>query len=320
MSTAGSGGGGFRVESLGQLYTRIQATDRTDLRGFCAPLFGKDAPQAQQTIEITGDTNAGKTHLLMELMACALLHQHPLPAAAGDDDEGAAEGSSASDADGNHNGVEVIFIDTEHQFQIFKLSAILEKHIRRLNEQTRRTVAVPEHQEEAETQQLRRTIDMCLRRVHILGCHSTEQLDLAIYDLERRFRESAGRIGLLALDSVSTFYWQECPPDVRPIRMDTHVHRMVGKLAVVSRKYEAVLAYVRTQSFRTKKTEAQRQQQGPSNSEKTPHFVVMLEKRVGGEFVATLHKNTNPEPQRRASYTIDCFGINWTPIEQDVNK
>lgn len=283
----------IRAESLGQIYTRLVSSVRPVLQRIVPPeLIPEDAHangddeqtprqlklHGGQTIEITGLSNTGKTHMLMELMVRTVVLSDTDPDTADDH-------TATADED-----QQVLFIDTEHQLDVFKLSAALEYRIT-----TNSTSAAAAHRKlhheqhqnttiEAPTaEQIADNVDDCLRRIHIVHCHSPEHLDLAVLDLDARLRAAAGRIALLALDSVATYYWlkehiepsgvadddgthvrtsttasspssssthhQQRRLRLRPIRQSTHVRQLVDRLRPIVKRHGAVLAFVRTAEF-----------------------------------------------------------------------
>lgn len=276
------------IESLDQLFTRVASRNRPSLNNLEPNIFTlSELPSPRQVIEITGDSNTGKTHLLMEFIVRCVL-----PARFG-----------GCEAD-------VFFIDTEHHFQIFKLAAMLEKHLRNTSLHS----ISPKDLNSDET---RTIINTSLKRCHILKCHSPEQLQLAIFGLDRMFRENSSA-ALLALDSVSTFYWLESST---PIRMDTYAKTLIGKLANVTRHHGAALVYVKPESFKT------RTEHGASSiSAVRPHpidYCIRLEadtkknestvedKCESATFRCVLMTGKIEHIIRSVDFTIDSFGIQW---------
>lgn len=97
-----------KAESGLQLLSRLD--DRPLLTDFDKILFPSGGPFPKEVVEITGNTNTGKTILLTELIAKAIL---PLE-------------------NGGHNAG-VILLNTDHHFQIMKLVTALEKLAKDVN-------------------------------------------------------------------------------------------------------------------------------------------------------------------------------------------
>lgn len=207
---------------------------------------------------------------------------------------------------------DVLFVDTEHHFQIFKLAAMLEKYLRK-GSLGADSVSSSQVLDADETRSI---INSCLKRCHLLKCHSPEQLQLAIFGLDRMFREN-GNAALLALDSVSTFYWLESS-EATPIRMDTYAKTLVGKLANVARHHGAMLIYVKPESFKSPsdcgdssiravrpypinfciRLESVRKE----NEDEEPGLMLFRCVLIGGK---------GNDIIRTVDYTIDGYGIHW---------
>lgn len=280
----------YPIESLDQLFTRVASRNRpslTNLEPNIFPPVSEPAFLPRQIIEITGDSNTGKTHLLMEFMARCVLPQR----------------FGGCEAD-------VLFVDTEHHFQIFKLAAMLEKHLRNSTQEAGGV-------QELNAEETRSIINASLKRCHLLKCHSPEQLQLAIFGLDRMFRENSNA-ALLALDAVSTFYWLEATP----IRKDTYAKTLVGKLANVVKHHGAVLVYVRPESFKSRSASGD-----SSISAVRPYpinYCIRLEAagKGSGETVAdceapaasfecVLITGKSSEVIRTLGFSVDSFGIHW---------
>lgn len=293
-------------ESLKHLFTRIACRQRPSLDNFEPILFHKTPLFPREIIELTGESNTGKTHLLMEFIArCVLPIRY---------------GGCAAD---------VLLIDTEHHFHIFKLAAMLEKHIRNAE-------SAPSGQEPTTSSQqveasaaksiqvlgadeIRAIINASLKRCHLLKCHSPEQLQLAIFGLDKMFCDNRDAL-LLAIDSVAAFYWLE----TAPIRMDTYVKTLVGKLSKLTRHHGALLVYVKPTSFKSPTDDV-----GESSSLRPVrpfpiNYCIRLEavddaslqlQRVEGHpaaaFRCVLHAGKTDSVIRTLHFAIDCFGVQW---------
>lgn len=316
----------LRVESLGQLNSRLisrRYAKLVEARLLQIPLLppelfvdsSNDATVLPlqmhngDIVEITGDVNAGKTHMLMEMIVRAVL-----PARGKGDDY-------CSNILGGNNLTRVLLIDTEHQMQISKLSAMLEKHIALEYGEDLLAADKP--------QWLEHWADRCLERVHLLKCHTAEQLELAIVELDDYMRAEACKdtpVVLLALDSVATFYWLEEYVPARsteassiglPVRMETYMRRLVGRLHQIAKDYGAVLAYVRPEGFAGQRSELRTQ--------KVDYTVTMRHRNSDQQHVDETSGAASVPPSSFCAkvavretpgvficgYTIDDFGIRW---------
>ncbi|KAM9186370.1 DNA repair protein XRCC2 isoform 2-T2 [Dugong dugon] len=113
-------------------------------------------------LEFHGPEGTGKTEMLYHLTARCILPKS----------EGGLE-------------IEVLFIDTDHHFDMLRLVTILEHRLSQSSEEI---------------------IKSCLGRFFLVYCSSSSQLLLTLYSLESMFC-SHPSLCLLILDSLSAFYW-----------------------------------------------------------------------------------------------------------------
>ncbi|KAI0652202.1 P-loop containing nucleoside triphosphate hydrolase protein [Trametes meyenii] len=137
-------------------------------------------------IEIQGPAASGKTQLTYHMIVTCLLPQ------------------KFRDVDLGGWGEAVVFIDTDSKFNIRRLHELLVSRLRRfLGEDIASDTAVP--LEELATQ--------LLRNLHVFRPTSSAQLAITLLHLPR-YHASEPRlqnkeIGLLAIDSMSAFYWRD---------------------------------------------------------------------------------------------------------------
>ncbi|XP_053323204.1 DNA repair protein XRCC2 [Spea bombifrons] len=153
---------GFRkAESGTQLLARLEG--RSSLKELEPLLFADEGhPVHGDIIEFHGPEGTGKTE-----MFCHLISRCILP-----ESEGGLQ-------------AEVVFIDTDHHFDILRLVTVLEHRLSQSNEET---------------------VKQCLARLYLLYCNSSVQLLLTLYSLENMFC-SRPSLCLLIIDGLSAFYW-----------------------------------------------------------------------------------------------------------------
>ncbi|KAI0307760.1 hypothetical protein B0F90DRAFT_1676958 [Multifurca ochricompacta] len=129
-------------------------------------------------IEIQGPSGSGKTHLLYYLICSCIL---PLRF-------------------GGWNKVSVVF-DTDGTFDIRRLQTLLQRRLTNNNN-------LPSEQECPTSQ----VISVALRNVHIFRPKSSLQLAAGLVNLSSYHMSNlpTSEIALLAIDSVSAFYWLDC--------------------------------------------------------------------------------------------------------------
>lgn len=89
----------------------------------------------------------------------------------------------------------VVFVDTDYHFDMLRLVSVLEG---RLAEDCKEGDGSENEPEER--------LRSCLRRLSVVHCNSSVQLLLTLHYLENTF-SSQPSLGLLVIDSISSFYW-----------------------------------------------------------------------------------------------------------------
>lgn len=106
---------------------------------------------------------------------------------------------------------EVVFVDTDFHFDTLRLVTILENRLARWSAGTtsescrKQSTEEEEQEQEDEGDEL---VKACLQRLFVVHCSSSAQLLLSLHYLEGWF-SSRPALGLLVLDSISAFYWQD---------------------------------------------------------------------------------------------------------------
>lgn len=160
-----------KIESGIQLFSRINEHAQRKNVNF-PPLFKENLPR-HTYIEITGYRGSGKSSLLTKLIASCIMP------------------SKHGDTILPGNGVSTILINTDHQINLFSIIAQLE-HL--LNTHTN-----------IDTKEV---IQICLQNLTILNCYSSDQLKFTFLNIERILQDN-DNIGLLAIDSLSAYYWTD---------------------------------------------------------------------------------------------------------------
>ncbi|XP_006895245.1 PREDICTED: DNA repair protein XRCC2-like [Elephantulus edwardii] len=122
----------------------------------------EESPVHGDILEFHGPEGTGKTEMLYHLTARCILPKSE---------------------DGLE--IEVLFIDTDHHFDMLRLVTVLEHKLSQSSEET---------------------VKSCLGRLFLVCCNSSSQLLLTLYSLEAMFC-SHPSLCLLILDSLSAFYW-----------------------------------------------------------------------------------------------------------------
>ncbi|NXY82506.1 XRCC2 protein, partial [Alcedo cyanopectus] len=144
-----------------QLLARLEG--RSSLKNLEPYLFAEEgSPVPGDVIEFHGPEGTGKTEMLYHLVARCIAPKQ-----------------------GGGLEAEVLFVDTDHHFDLLRLVTVLERRL-------------PQGTEEI--------IKQCLGRLFLVSCSSSTQLLLTLYSLENMFC-SHPSLCLLMVDSISAFYW-----------------------------------------------------------------------------------------------------------------
>lgn len=105
---------------------------------------------------------------------------------------------------------EVVFVDTDFHFDTLRLVTILENRLVRWSAGTEscRKQSTKEEEEQQAEEGDEELVKACLQRLSVVHCSSSAQLLLSLHYLEGWF-SSRPALGLLVLDSISAFYWQD---------------------------------------------------------------------------------------------------------------
>lgn len=263
------------LESGVQLFARISSEFKPIINNIDEKIFPDNGPKPTDIIEISGESNVGKSIMLMELIAKVIL---PVKY--------------------NGKNAGVVFINCDNNFQLFKLLAILEKCICK---------------KQTENDTVHVIIKSALQNLTILKCSNVDQFDLAIISAEQQFSLNSQNI-LLAIDSISSFYWLDYYKQIdknSTFGMNTYLKNLLIRLGKIIDESHSILCYTKPLYFGKninytfmRKIEYRIELcNKDENDEEYTNFQATI---VYG-------KNTeNDEGKIKVrNYTIDCFGINW---------
>ena len=167
------------IESGMQLLARLTSNCRKPLEGLDNRLF-PEGLQAKQTVEIFGDPGSGKTLLLTQLIAICILPT-------------VYKKISINGFDMN-----VLLINTDHHFQVSKLSQIMRNILKK---------SFANH-ENLEDLKMKEIIEKSLKNLLIIKCFDNNEFVCTLYSLPDVLNSNS-KIGIIALDGISAFYWQD---------------------------------------------------------------------------------------------------------------
>ncbi|XP_053674679.1 uncharacterized protein LOC128724985 [Anopheles nili] len=182
-----------------------------------ATLFPDDGLRSGELVEISGDSNSGKSLLLLELIARAIL-----PINCGGLERGA------------------LLIDCENSFNRSVLLNIMEKHM--LNNAEPALVGTL-----ADLRQKKTLQQESLTRLHLITCYSLEQFDLTLLSLPQLFHNHKD-IAFVLIDSIATFYWNKCTP-TKLVRQDSYLRGHCATLNKLAKTCKKIFLFTKPAHF-----------------------------------------------------------------------
>uniref|UniRef100_A0A182WIA0 Rad51-like C-terminal domain-containing protein n=1 Tax=Anopheles minimus TaxID=112268 RepID=A0A182WIA0_9DIPT len=180
-------------------------------------LFPDGGLRPGELIEISGESNCGKSLLCHELIARIILPT-------------------------NCGGLELgaVLIDCESSYSKATLLNIMEKHILNQAEPTlARTLDDP--------RQLERIQQAALKRLHLIFCYSLEQFEFSLLALPSLFVKHP-EVTFVLIDSIATFYWTKCTAK-NLIRQDTYQRAHCKTLSRLACKWKKVVLLTKPTHF-----------------------------------------------------------------------
>lgn len=261
------------TELADQLLHRIHSKFRPSIAKLSPEIIPNNGPHPSEIIEINGDTNVGKSMLLMEFIGQAII---PI--------------------DYGGRGANVILIDLTCNFPWLIFPAILEKHI--LHYQI--TTAATSNTEDLRnaSNDVKDVIHAAMKNLETYQCFSTDELERALVKIDSLL-PSHQNVSLLAIESLGTFYWNDISA-TQPIRMDAYLRNLVKTVKKVVDRCRITLMYTRPAYLQNASNET-------GNLEKAD-YQIELKSSDGGNFNAAVLFDRKCFTRK---YSISNFGIQW---------
>ncbi|XP_052859623.1 DNA repair protein XRCC2-like [Anopheles cruzii] len=282
-------------------------------------LFPDGGPNAGELVEIVGDSNTGKSRLLLDLIARIVL-----PVNCGGHEIGA------------------VLIDCENTFHLEVVLDVLEKYI--LN------YAEPAIAATLDGPQIERIQQTSLDRLQLIECYSLEEFEMTLVSLENVFLQQPD-IGYVLVDSIATFYWTKCTP-AKPVRMENYQLAKCKTFRRIAKKWHKAFVYTNPAYFANGESEQdfelsltgfllENPSQGSTSAAKStptndmfppgkgaPTVSLPVDYRIElcesdhwpgtheqaedeQRFTAFITSKENSQPQHTRYYLIDKLGFNW---------
>lgn len=260
------------TESGLQLLSRLIVKIRPPLIDLSPEIFPKDGPKLKEFIEISGESSAGKTIHLMELIAITII-----PTEFGG------------------KGASVIIIDTKSDFHVpFLLPRILEKHL--MHAPMAANISTDTESLQPIADKTQTIIQSCLKRIMIYKCYTQTELDLVLLDCAELLTTDMN-ISLLAIDSIASFYW--CNLRDIPIRMETYLKDLQNRMRKLANEFGIIVVYSKPNHFGE-----------TSNNPPNDPIEYKIQLQSIGKEVFEARLSHGSETKTR-NYLINKFGIEW---------
>lgn len=204
------------TESGVQLFRRVRSNAQPSLENLSPEIIPQHGPRQKEIIEISGESNTGKTYQLMELIALTVLPK-----------EFGGKGAGA------------IVIDNNSNFHVPNtLERIIEKHL--LHHKMSTSLSNETEDLRQATGHVQDAVFCSLDRVHLFKCYTSTDLELAMLHASMLLDENLN-ISLIAMDSITSFYWCES----KMIRMDVYVAQILKVIKKMCDEYGTIAVYTK---------------------------------------------------------------------------
>lgn len=273
----------FHTETCAQLLARITSQSRPSLKDLCPEIILNHGPSQKEIIEITGDINVGKTILLLEFIAQAIL---PIDC-------------------GGKNAMAIV-VDTNSNFKVHRLAPIMEKHI--LHSRMVSSKSNDTEDLRAETTNVKDIVLESLKSVLIFRCYSDTDLDMALFKVQDLLTNNA-KISVLAVESISNFYWSNKLID-KPLTMDAYLKDKLKDLRKIINEYGVVLIYTRPSYFGSTVRE---------NLREIDYHIELVSKNTNGNRkIFDANVTFSEQSHFKRSFSINDFGIEWFSSREQI--
>lgn len=198
------------IESGFQLVARVNDNSKKplDLDNRLFP----DELGNKQTVEINGESKCGKTLLLTNLIATCIL---PI----------------------EYKGfnINVLLIETDGKFSLKKLTKIIKNSIK---------LSLINKSITLNDIKLQEIVELSLKNLHIIKCNNSLQFQANLYLLPKIFNDN-NKIGLIAIDNISEYYWNDREIEIEHYTMNTHVINILKKIQQATFLHNVKTIYIK---------------------------------------------------------------------------
>lgn len=257
-----------QIESGVQFFARLTA--RVNIKNLHSRIFKNGGPFPNEIIEVSGDSSAGKTSFIMEMIAYTILP------------------STFQNILINGKNASAILIDSEHHFDLQRLVKSMQiklKLIANIN-----------------PDEIKFIISESLKRLIICNVFSLFELKCTFIKVGSMIHDNSN-IALVCFDSIQSFYWCERDFNNNKLAKDQFKYDYLKYLIDQIKDYNVVLAYTRSTNFKSNQ-KYKRKQEIPI------HYKINLIRNLGTDMaVANIQYKSNPEYTVKFRLK-NCFQLN----------
>lgn len=258
-----------------KLFTRLLSKKRPSIVSLSPEIIPLSGPKPGNVVEINGESGTGKTIHLMELIAQTIIP-----------------------TDFGGKGAAAIVIDTNSNFHVpYLMPRIIEKHI--IHHRTSLCQSTDTEDLQAAVQNVEDIVLEAMKKIQLFKCYSSNEYGLTLVYITNYLTTNTS-VSLLAVDSLSTFYWSEMAEREQPIRMDTYHHRKVQELRNLVNEFKLVAIYTRPADFGSNSM---------SQDALIDYKIQLTYMKTPNECRIARNHFAGQQSSRR--FSINNFGINW---------
>ncbi|KXJ83283.1 hypothetical protein RP20_CCG007803 [Aedes albopictus] len=241
------------VETGVQIVHRISSRLSSSVTCLDPNVFPDGGPLKGEMVEIFGESNCGKSCLILEFVAKIILPE-----------------------DCGGHGVGAVFIDCDNNVNMARLLNVMEKQIINCSQPANRNI---------DRQEIRKIRQESFSRLTIIKCFTLDEFEFSLLTLNEVFIKNPLSVYLL-IDSISAFYWNKCT-EKNLIRMDTYLRSLHTRLKKLCHDRKIVALFTRPSYFGSAKESAQPELEFSSSSADGVGVTQMSSSAGGSLFAAS---------------------------------
>ncbi|EAT43449.1 AAEL005110-PA [Aedes aegypti] len=211
------------VETGVQILQRISSRLSSSVTCLDPNLFPDGGPLKGEMVEVFGDSNCGKSCLILEFIAKIILPE-----------------------DYGGHGIGAVFVNCDNNVNMARLLNIMERQIINYSKPASGNI---------DKQEIRRIRQESFSRLTIIKCCTMDEFEFSLLTLNEIFIKNPLSVYLL-IDSLTAFYWNKCT-EKNLIRMDTYLRSLHTRLKKLCQERKIVAIFTRPFYFGSAKDSVQ---------------------------------------------------------------